>query len=320
MSTSRLQAACCSTALADKQDGSPITSLCLSYHTSPPTLITSHFSQVVRYYPLPDSFDGEKATTLTYTRQLTRAHSAPILVSTAAPDNTLFATGSSDGIVKVWDSTGGYATHLFRGHGGPVSALRFNFPTPSEGEAQRMELFTGSTDGRVRVFDLRDASSRVVGGGGAAAKAKYTLDGHVSVVRAIDVTADGKWMVTGGRDKVVLVWDLEGNVAKGKGKGKNEGPKVVQTIIAGEQVETAGLLPVDGEVLGKQDQRVRCWTGGEKGLVRLWDVQSAKQLGQMTGVEGVDEDDDKDDDEQRGIISILCVPFAETLILCARVS
>jgi U3 small nucleolar RNA-associated protein 13 len=289
------------------QDGSPITSLCLSEHTAPATLITSHFSQVVRYYPLPQSFDGEKAVTLTYTRQLVRAHSAPILVSASAPDSTLFATGSSDGIVKVWDSAGGYATHLFRGHGGPVSALRFNFPSVAEGEAPRMELITGSTDGRVRIFDLRDASSRVVGGGGAAAKAKYTLDGHVSVVRAIDITADGKCMITGGRDKVVLVWDMEGNIAKGKGKGKNDGPKIVQTIIAGEQVETAGLLPVDEDVLGSQDGRLKCWTGGEKGVVKIWDVQSAKQLGQMKGVEGVDEDEDKDEDEQRGIISILYV-------------
>lgn len=238
---------------------------------------------------------------------MTRAHSAPILVSASSPDNALFATGSSDGIVKVWDSAGGYATHLFRGHGGPVSALKFNFPSVAEGEAQRMELITGSTDGRVRVFDLKDATSRVVGGGGAAAKAKYTLDGHVSVVRAIDVSMDGKCMITGGRDKVVLVWDMEGSATKGKGKGKNEGPKVVQTIISGEQVETAGLLPQEEAVFGAEDGRLKCWTGGEKGQVRIWDVLSAKQLGQMNGVQGVDEDDDKDEDEQRGIINILYV-------------
>jgi U3 small nucleolar RNA-associated protein 13 len=164
-----------------------------------------------------------------------------------------------------------------------------------------MELVTGSTDGRVRVFDLKDASSRVVGGGGAAAKAKSTLEGHVSVVRGIDITSDGRWMVTGGRDKVVLVWDMEG---AGKGKGKMEGPKMVQTIIVGEQVESVGLLPIDQEALGQAKGRLRCWTGGDKGVIRVWDAFKAESAGQVKGVEGVDEVE-MDEDEQRGIINVL---------------
>lgn len=161
-----------------------------------------------------------------------------------------------------------------------------------------MELLTGSTDGRVRVFDLKDASTTAGGGG---AKARAVLEGHVSVVRGIDVTSDGRWAVTGGRDKVVLVWDLYGKESK-KGKEK-ESPKLVQTIIAGEQVESVGLLPMDG-VLGLPAGRLRCWTGGEKGAVKLWDVYKGEEVGQMGIVEGVDEAE-VDEDEQRGIINVL---------------
>jgi U3 small nucleolar RNA-associated protein 13 len=146
-----------------------------------------------------------------------------------------------------------------------------------------MELLTGSTDGRVRVFDLKDASK--------AGKARAVMEGHVSVVRGIDVTPDGQWAVTGGRDKVVLVWDL-------KGKGK-----CVQTIIAGEQVESVGLLPIDKSVLGSPGGRLRCWTGGDKGVVKVWDVFKGEEVGQMKAVEGVDEE--IDEDEQRGIINVL---------------
>jgi U3 small nucleolar RNA-associated protein 13 len=163
-----------------------------------------------------------------------------------------------------------------------------------------MELWTGSTDGRVRVFDLVDSGAKVAGGGGAA-KAKAVLEGHVSVVRGIDVSEDGRWAITGGRDKVVLIWDLL-EWRKGKGKG---GPKVVQTIVAQEQVESLGLLPNDAKVLGTSG-RLRCWTGGDRGVVRVWDGLRGEEIGSMKGAEGVDEAE-VDEDEQRGIISVLCV-------------
>ena len=229
---------------------------------------------------------------------MNKAHAAPILVSTLSPDSTLLVTGSSDGVVKVWDTAGGYVTHLYRGHGGPVSALKIWF---NEDKSQ-MELWTGSSDGKVRIFDLLEVSAKARGGEGA--KAKMVLSGHESVVRGIDITADGRWAVTGGRDRVVLVWDLATGMAK-KGKGKDtSGPKVVQTIIAHEQIESFGLLPADQQVKGAGIDRLLCYTGGDQGLVRVWDVMKAEEVIRMHGLEGVDEQNDEED-EQRGVINIL---------------
>lgn len=223
-------------------------------------------------------------------------------------------------------------THLFRGHGGPVSALHFNFPTIPEGggggggeERRRMELLTGSTDARVRIYNLRDANARVVGGGNAV-KPKAVLEGHVSVVRGIDVTPDGKWAVTGGRDKVVLVWDMlsgggettavEAKKGKGKAAATPMTPKLVQTIIVQEQVESLGLLPQEEQVYGAATGRWLCYTGGDKGLVRVWDVLKGTLVAAMKGVEGVDEAelDDEDDDEQRGVLSLLYSPTSSSLV------
>lgn len=209
-------------------------------------------------------------------------------------------------------------THLFRGHGGPVSALHFNFPTILGDERRRMELLTGSTDARVRLYDLRDANARVVGGaGGNAVKPKAVLEGHVSVVRGIDVTPDGKWAVTGGRDKVVLVWDMLGET-KGKGKATTTTtttttPKLVQTIIVQEQVESLGLLPQEEQVSGAATGRWLCYTGGDKGLVKVWDVLKGTLVATMKGVEGVDEAE-SDEDEQRGVLSVLYSPTASSLV------
>lgn len=255
----------------------------------------------VRYYPLPEDALPSTSPYLTYTRQLPKAHAAPILVSAVSPDSSLIATGASDGIVKVWDAEGGYTTHIYRGHGGPVSALKFHF----NDDKSTMELWTGSTDGKVRVFDLKDAASRVVSGSGAA-KAKHVLEGHVSVVRGIDISPDGRFAITGGRDKVVLVWDLQGEDGgkKGKGKAKASGPRIVQTIIAQEQVETLGVIAGDVQVNGANAGRLLCYTGGDKGLVRVWDVLKGEQVVSMNGVEGVDETEDEED-EQRGVLQIL---------------
>jgi U3 small nucleolar RNA-associated protein 13 len=278
------------------QDTTAITALALSYHTSPPTLITAHQSNTVRYYPLPEEVASTpKPPLLQYIRALPRASNAPILLAAVSPDSTLLATGSSDGIVKVWDLAGGYVTHMFRGHGGPVSALHFSFP--AGGDKQRMELWTGSTDTKVRVFDLRDAGARVVVAGGGGAKPKAVLEGHVSVVRGVAVSADGRWAVTGGRDKVVLVWDL-GEVGNGNAK-----PKIVQTLLANEQVEALGLLPV-AQAVGKTSGRLMCYTAGDAGNVRVWDVLKATEVAVMSGVEGVDEAVDEED-EQRGVIQAM---------------
>jgi U3 small nucleolar RNA-associated protein 13 len=200
-------------------------------------------------------------------------------------------------------------THLYRGHGGPVSALCFNFPAQTESgpSTQKMELLTGSVDTRVRLYDLRDNTARTVGGG-QQAKPKAVLEGHVSVVRGLAVSEDGRWVVSGGRDRVVLVWDLlAGGGTKKAGKGKAGGPQVVQTIMALEQVEALGLLKPSEEVCGAEEGRLLCYTAGDKGMIRVWDVLKATEVVSMAGVEGVevDEDTEVDEDEQRGVIDVL---------------
>lgn len=167
-----------------------------------------------------------------------------------------------------------------------------------------MELLTGSVDTRVRLYDLRDNTARTAGGG-QQAKPKAVLEGHVSVVRGLAVSQDGRWAVSGGRDRVVLVWDLQGQ-AKKAGKGKAS-PSVVQTIMALEQIEAVGLLRVEEDVEGAESGRLLCYTAGDKGMIRVWDVLNATEVVSMAGVEGVevDEDAEVDEDEQRGVIDVV---------------
>ena len=226
------------------------------------------------------------------------------------PTSTYLASGSADGVVKVWDIQRGYVTHVFKGHGGVVSALVFNYPfDPSFlGREQKMQLITASVDTRIRVFDLSAAAAR----SGVASKPEAILEGHVSVPRGLDVTRDGKWLVSGGRDSVVLVWDLsskptddgKGKSAKGKGKERDTTPVLVKTIPVLERVEAVGLLPQDdglnGTTSGKT--KLQIYTAGEKGVVKVWDVSAGTVLYTLGQEQEAISDDQE---EQRQIVDAM---------------
>ncbi|GAA6058405.1 hypothetical protein JCM3770_005205 [Rhodotorula araucariae] len=217
-------------------------------------LLTCCRSLAIHIYSLPS---------LTIHRSVARAHDAPIITCCADPTGTLFATGSADGIVKVWDAANGHCTHVFKGHGGVISAMVFDIASAGDGGRQgRARLITGADDCKVRVWDLRTREG------------VHVLEGHVSVVRGLDVSKDGKMLISGGRDKVVNVWDLERGVLR-------------KTLPVFETLEAVGLVDVPeagatGDKKGKAKEtgrtRKAIFTAGDKGVVRLWDLHTNEQI------------------------------------------
>lgn len=241
------------------------------------------------------------------TRVTARAHDAPVHVCKTDPTSTYLASGSADGVVKVWDIQRGFITHVFKGHGGVVSALAFNYPfdPSSVHRVEKMQLITASVDTRIRIFDLSAAAARA----GAPSKPEAVLEGHVSVPRALDVSSDGKWLLSGGRDSVVLIWDISSEAAlasksrssKGKGKEKEYSPVLFKTIPILERVEALGILKSDEDVTGTTSapMKLRFYTAGEKGIVKIWDAVDSKMLFAL-GQEH--EDVSEDQEEQRQIV------------------
>ena len=281
--------------------------MCISPTATHLLLFTSALA--LRIYELPKDAAPLSAAVQPI-RVVARAHDAPVHVCTTDPTSTYLASGAADGVVKVWDILRGFVTHVFKGHGGVVSALVFNYPfdASSVGRVQKMQLITASVDTRIRIFDLSSAAAR----SGVAAKPEAVLEGHVSVPRGLDVSRDGKWLVSGGRDSVGLVWDISSKPGggeimksgKSKGKEKASAPTLVKTIPVLERVEAVGLLRQDEDIAGATSgaKKLQIYTAGEKGIVKVWDAKKGEvlyALGEELDSPG------EDQEEQRQIIDAM---------------
>ena len=268
-------------------------------------------SMALRIYELPTS-STPITKPVSPIRVVARAHDAPVYVCKTDPTSTYLASGAADGTVKVWDIVRGFPTHVLRGHGGVVSAIAWSYPRAVELEVRKMRLFTASVDTRIRVWDLSQGAeqARV----GKQVKPEAVLEGHVSVPRGLDVSEDGRWLVSGGRDQVALIWDMaekplkKSGKGKGKGKGKETWPVLANTITALERVEAVGILGDEVEIdeSSSRPQHLRFFTAGEKGLVRIWDGKT----GHVIRAFGEEQPVNPGDQEAQGqILDALWVPL-----------
>lgn len=175
-----------------------------------------------------------------------------------------------------------------------------------------MQLITASVDTRIRVWDLVRTKSGVKEGAGGSVKPVAVLEDHASVPRGLDVTRDGKWLVSGGRDSLIFLYDISSKSPhgstkaskKGKEKEKASAPVLVKTITAHERVEAVGFLGDDVGVIGSSSKagNLQIYAGGGKGTVKVWDARSGSvlfSLGQEQEVSG------EDQEEQRQIVDVM---------------
>ncbi|OCL04983.1 WD40 repeat-like protein [Glonium stellatum] len=245
-------------------DGETITTLSLTPSGS--YLIVCSRSLSMRIYSLTPSPTEETPIRAQLVRTL-KPHSSPVVTSVVDKTGTLLATGGADGIVKIWDIRGGFVTHTFHGHSGVISALLFfEVENPGQDVDSRSQslgghikrealqgksaetttgfrLASGAEDGKIRIWNLHKRSSVAV------------LDSHVSVVRSLDFSLEENTLVSGSRDKTVILWDVRTW-------------KIRNTIPILEAVESTGFLS-KGSVI---------YTGGENGRLRLWTTTGGREI------------------------------------------
>ncbi|KAF8525267.1 U3 small nucleolar RNA-associated protein [Hysterangium stoloniferum] len=280
-------------------DSTPVTSLCMSPTSKHLIIFTS--SNSLRIYDVTTTSTPLERP-ISPTRHIPKAHDAPVHVAIIDSWSAHIASGSADGIVKVWDLHRGYVTHVFKGHGGVVSALAFHRRSPKEvSQTAALTLFTASVDTRIRIFNL--ASSR-----SDASKPDLLLEGHVSVPRGLAVSSDGKWLVSGGRDSVVLVWNL---LASGTTRGSIVPVKTIPTL---ERVETLGIIADIFQDSKPDASPLKIYTGGEHGVIKIWDVWAGKVVASMSPPHSYEESADSDAEEQKEIVDAIYLPADDMVV------
>ena len=103
-----------------------------------------------------------------------------------SPDGTL-ASGSTDGIIRLWDATTGQPLNTFEGHTSAVWSVAFS----SDGKT----LASGDADGIIRLWDA------------TTGQPKQTLEEHTDDVRSIAFSPDDSILASGSLDRTIRLWD-----------------------------------------------------------------------------------------------------------------
>ena len=104
-------------------------------------------------------------------------------------DNTLLASGSSDGTVKLWDVVNQTDVATLVGHVGGVASVAFS---PSG-----VLLASGSSDGTVKLWDVETHQNIA------------TLEGHAVGGTLVAFSPDGTTVAAGASDGIIKLWDVE---------------------------------------------------------------------------------------------------------------
>ncbi|XP_009993078.1 PREDICTED: transducin beta-like protein 3 [Chaetura pelagica] len=179
------------------------------------------------------------------TRTWRAIHVAPVASMAFDSTSTLLATGGCDSTIKIWDMIKQYCTHNLKGSSGVVHLVEFH------PDVSQPRLFSSSMDYKIRIWDL------------GCSRCLATLDGHFSAVTSL-AFADGNTLLSSGRDKICLVWDLKTRESK-------------RTVPVYESVEAAVLLPRKGDFsqLGVKKEGLHFVTAGSKGILKVWEVATA---------------------------------------------
>ncbi|HRI66337.1 MAG TPA: serine/threonine-protein kinase [Polyangium sp.] len=102
-----------------------------------------------------------------------------------SPDGRMIATGSANGLVRLWSTTGGLSRTL-RMHTDEVTAMVFS--------RDGLTLMSGSKDRSVRAMDVVSGTVRIWGMYGGE-------------IKTMTLSPDGKQLAVGGKDRNVLVFN-----------------------------------------------------------------------------------------------------------------
>jgi len=145
-----------------------------------------------------------------------------------SPDGKLLATGDSNGVVILWDTSSKRKILTCTGHSKLIYSVAFS--------ANGQTIASGSADQTLRLWNI------------PTGECFQTLHGHTSWVRSVAFSADGETIASGSDDQTIRLW----NISSGE---------CFQTLYGHTNRVYSVAFSADGQTLasGSSDQTLRLW-------------------------------------------------------------
>ncbi|KAE8736492.1 Guanine nucleotide-binding protein subunit beta-like protein [Hibiscus syriacus] len=168
-------------------------------------------------------------------RRLT-GHSHFVQDVVLSSDSQFALSGSWDGELRLWDLNAGTSARRFVGHTKDVLSVAFSI------DNRQIVSASPSWDKTVKVWNLTNC------------KLRNTLAGHSGYVNTVAVSPDGSLCASGGKDGVVLLWDLA------------EGKKLY-SLDAGSVIHSLCFSPNRYWLCAATEQSIKIWDLESKSIV-----------------------------------------------------
>lgn len=232
---------------ADEIDVSdPIYTFCLSANND--LVATTHKSGLIKLWQKSDG---------TLLKMWQSIHQGPVPKLTFSPNGKYIASGGSDASVRLWDYVAKMCVATFRQMQGVVSVVAFQ-PSNVANSGRQPLLIVAADDNKLHCWNT------------ATKSLKFSLSGHFSKITSVSFAAENSAaMVSSGRDKVLILWDL------------NAGTQIrvvpvyecIESVIVLNQKTTT--LPND---IRLSASKVYAASVGQLGTIKIWDMTGGTSI------------------------------------------
>lgn len=159
----------------------------------------------------------------------------------------ILASGGSDSIIRIWNLKYNTCISSLKGCQGVINVVEFH---PHENK-----ILASGDDGQINCFNLDSGGLHKV------------FIAHYSKVTSAVFANDQTHFISSGRDKVIILWNFLKNEA-------------LKTIPVYEAIEVLVGLPIKFKLPGfkANPDQIYVASGGENGIIRIWDVKNAKEV------------------------------------------